>query len=64
MSYRARIHDFLTGRFLLACNVQASDLHEAENAAISRAALALRSHPRDMEVRHLHQCTERPLERA
>jgi hypothetical protein len=33
--------------------------HDAENAAITRAALKSRAHPRDMDVRHLHQCAER-----
>jgi len=30
-----------------------------ENAAIARAALKSRAHPRDMDVRHLHQCAQR-----
>lgn len=59
MSYHAIIHDLTTGRFLLRCDVQGHDLHEAENAAISKAALATESHPSDMDVRHLHQYAER-----
>ncbi len=64
MSYRAIIHDLTTGRFLLRCDVQAHDLHEAENIAISKAALATKSHPGDMDVRHLHECAERAFAHA
>lgn len=60
MSYHARIHDLTTGEFLLACRVEASDLHDAESTAIYHAALALTCNPRDMDVRHLHQCAKRP----
>jgi len=56
MSYQASIHHLVTGRFLMKCFVDGRDLHEAENAAISRAALKSRAHPREMDVRHLHQC--------
>lgn len=59
MSYRAIIHDLNTGRFLLRCDVEARDLHEAENAAIFKAASATKSHPGDMDVRHLHERAER-----
>ena len=59
MSYQASIHHLITGRFLLQCSVEGHDLHDAENAAITRAALKSRAHPRDMDVRHLHQCAER-----
>lgn len=55
MSYQAQIHDLTTGRFLLRCSVEGGDLHEAENAAICKAALMIHGHPQDMEVRHLHQ---------
>jgi hypothetical protein len=41
MSYQARIHDLTTGEFLLACRVEASDLHDAESTAIHQAAQAL-----------------------
>jgi hypothetical protein len=58
MNYQASIHHLVTGRFLLRCSIQADDLHEAENAAITRAALKSMAHPRDMDVRHLHQCME------
>lgn len=61
MSYRAVIHDLSTGRFLLSCNVEAHDLHEAEGAAIAKAALSTKSHPCEMDVRHLHQCAERTV---
>lgn len=56
MSYQAIVHDLTTGSFLLRCHVEAHDLHEAEYAAISRAALAMRVHPLELDVRHLHQC--------
>ncbi len=59
MSYRAIIHDHTTGRLLLRCHVEAHDLHEAENAAIAKAALTTKGHPCDMDVRHLHECAER-----
>ncbi|WP_395747886.1 hypothetical protein [Prosthecobacter sp.] len=59
MSYHAIIHELSTGRFLLQCDVEAHDLHEAENAAISKAALATKAHPSDMDVRHLHERAER-----
>jgi hypothetical protein len=59
MSYQASIHHLITGRFLMQCSVEGQDLHDAENAAITRAALKSRAHPRDMDVRHLHQCAER-----
>lgn len=59
MSYQARVHHLTTGRFLMRCSVEAPDLHEAENVVIAKAARSSRSHPRDMDVRHLHQCAER-----
>lgn len=64
MSYRAIIHDLNTGRFLLRCHVEGHDLHEAENAAIAKAALTTKCHPCDMDVRHLHQCSERAFVHA
>jgi hypothetical protein len=62
MSYQASIHHLITGRFLMQCSVEGHDLHDAENAAIVRAALKSRAHPRDMDVRHLHQLSERKVE--
>jgi hypothetical protein len=59
MSYQASIHHVSTGHFLMRCSVEGNDLHDAENAAIARAALKLRSLPCDMDVRHLHQSAER-----
>ena len=59
MSYQAIIHHLSTGRFLMECQVEGRDLHEAENEAISRAALKSRALPREMDVRHLHQCMKR-----
>lgn len=59
MSYHAIIHELSTGRFLLQCDVEAHDLHEAENAAISKAALTTKTHPGDLDVRHLHERAER-----
>jgi hypothetical protein len=59
MSYHAIIHDLSTGRFLLQCDVEAHDLHEAENAAIAKAAMTTEGHPGDMDVRHLHERAER-----
>lgn len=56
MSYLASIHDLNTGRFLLRCSVEAHDLHEAEQAAIIKGALAVKGQPHEMDVRHLHQC--------
>jgi hypothetical protein len=56
MNYKAIIHDLSTGRFLVRCNVEAANLLAAERTAISRTALALRVHPRDVDVRHLHEC--------
>ena len=53
----ARVFDLITGRFLLACRVQAEDLQQAERCAISKAALCTRGHPSEMDVRHLHQTT-------
>lgn len=61
MSYRAVIHDLSTGRFLLRCDVEAQNLHAAENAAIAKAVLSTRGHPCEMDVRHLHQCAGRTL---
>ena len=59
MSYHASIHHLTTGRFLMDCQVEGHDLREAEKAAIARAALKSRALPREMDVRHLHQCMER-----
>ncbi|MCF7785480.1 MAG: hypothetical protein K9N47_05115 [Prosthecobacter sp.] len=59
MSYQASIHHLTTGRFLMECLVEGRDLREAENAAIARAAHKSRALPREMDVRHLHQCMER-----
>ena len=56
MSYLASIHDLTTGRFLMRCSVDAHDLHEAEQAAIIKAALAMKGQPHEVDVRHLHQC--------
>jgi len=60
MSFQARIHDLTTGEFLLACQVEASDLHEAESNAIVHAARALTSSPTNMDVRHLHELLKKP----
>lgn len=62
MSFQASIHDLTTGCFLLRCNVEARDLHEAENAAITKAARTMRTLAREMDVRHLHQCASHPPE--
>ncbi len=59
MSYQATIHHLTTGRFLMKCRVEGRDLHDAENMAIANAALKSRALPREMDVRHLHQCMER-----
>ena len=59
MSFHARIHDLTSGLFLLACRVEATDLHDAEKTAIFRAAQTLTCNPQDMDVRHLHQCAKR-----
>ncbi|MDI1311080.1 hypothetical protein [Prosthecobacter sp.] len=59
MSYQASIHHLITGRFLMECQVEGKDLRGAENEAIARAALKSRGLPREMDVRHLHQCKER-----
>jgi|UniRef100_UPI0037843DFC hypothetical protein len=59
MSYQACIHHLITGRFLMHCSVEGHDLREAENAAIAKAALKAKALPRDIDVRHLHQCAER-----
>lgn len=58
MSYLASIHDLTTGRFLLRCSVKARNLLEAEFTAISKAAFSLRGNPCEMDVRHLHECSE------
>lgn len=59
MSYHASIHHLTTGRFLMECQVEGRNLHEAEDMAIAKAALKSRALPREMDVRHLHQCMER-----
>lgn len=59
MSFQARIHDLNTGEFLLACRVEATNLHEAETNALFHAAQTLTCNPHNMDVRHLHQCTQR-----
>lgn len=64
MSYRAIIHDLTTGRFLMRCDVEAHNLHEAESLAMSKAALATEGHPGDMDVRHLHERAERAFAHA
>lgn len=61
MSYRATIHHLVTGRFLIELLVEGHDLHDAEHVAITKAALKARALPRDMDVRHLHQCMERRI---
>ena len=60
MSFQALIHDLNTGEFLLACQVEAADLHEAEENAIFHAAHALTSNPQNMDVRHLHERAKKP----
>ncbi len=57
MSWRARVYDVVTGRFLAAVTVMAESMDQAERVAISRACLALRGDPARMDVRHLHQVT-------
>ena len=59
MSYQASIHHLTTGRFLMECVVEGHDLREAESVAIAKASLKSRALPREMDVRHLHQCMER-----
>jgi len=58
MSFQARIHDLITGQFLLSCRVEAASLHDAERSAITHAAKAMHYLPQDIVVRHLHQCTQ------
>lgn len=60
MSFQARIHDLITGEFLLTCQVEAANMHEAENNAIFHAAHALTSNPSNMDVRHLHERAKKP----
>jgi hypothetical protein len=57
MSWRAKIFDAVSGRFVAAVTVMAESMDQAERVAISRACLALRGDPARMEVRHLHQLT-------
>ena len=64
MSYQASIHDLTTGRFLLRCSVDAHDLHEAENAAVAKAAFAMNANPHEMDVRSLHQRASHRFEMA
>lgn len=59
MSYHATIHELKTGRFLLQCQVEAHDIHDAEDAALQKASSAMSVVPCDMEVRHLHECAQR-----
>lgn len=58
MSFQASIHHLTTGRFLMECLVEGHDLREAESVAIAQAALKSQALPREMDVRHLHQCRE------
>lgn len=60
MTYQASIHNLSTGRFLMQCSVEGHDLREAEDAAIARVSMRSSTDPREVEVRHLHQCAERP----
>ncbi len=62
MSYQASIHDLTTGRFLLRFLVEAQNLHEAEKEAITKGALTMKAHPREIEVRRLHECASHPVE--
>jgi len=57
MSWRAKVYDAVSGRFLAAVTVVAESMAQAERVAISRACLALRGNPTRMDVRHLHQVT-------
>jgi hypothetical protein len=57
MSWRARVYDVVTGRFLAAVTVHAETMRAAEKRAIARACLALRGDPARMEVRRLSECT-------
>lgn len=59
MTFQASIHSIQTGHLLLRCSVEGHDLREAEHAAILRAAVKFSGLPREMDVRHLHQCAER-----
>ncbi len=61
MSYQASIHDLTTGRFLLRFKVEAQNIHEAEEAAITKGALTVKAHPCEIEVRRLHECSSHPL---
>jgi hypothetical protein len=55
MSWRAKIWDVETGRFLASLTVRADDLHEAEARAIAKTSLVLSADPRRLTVRQLHQ---------
>lgn len=54
MSWRARVYDLVSGRFLVELTVRAENLRSAEAAAISKTCFALRGDPRQMTVRQLH----------
>lgn len=54
MSWRAKVYHSETGAFLASLTVKGTDLKAAEQAAISKACLALRGDPRHMTVRELH----------
>lgn len=55
MSFRAKVYDHASGRFLLECRVTGRTLEEAESRAIAKAALCVRGDPATMDVRHLHE---------
>ncbi|MDB6003443.1 MAG: hypothetical protein JWR15_430 [Prosthecobacter sp.] len=61
MNYQASIHHLTTGRFLMECQVEGLNLREAEDMAIASAALRSHAPPREMDVRHLHQCKVRQI---
>ena len=62
MSYQAIIHHTVTGQFLIQFSVEGNGLREAEKLAIAKAALKAKAHPRDMDVRHLHECCSRKIQ--
>ena len=55
MSWRAKVYDVVSGAFLASLTVQATDMHKAEAAAISKTSLVLRADPRRLTVRQLHE---------
>ena len=57
MKFAARIFDRVTGALVLTVHIGADSLRDAEERVIAIACFHLRSSPKTLEARHIHQMT-------